>query len=192
VGAAPSTPTAIASSGLTPAITLDAASTGCTLTSGVVSFTGVGTCVLDANQAGDAGMSVMQLEVGYARRSNWHLILALVAVDGLERVSGHDGRAAGELALQTLVRVMRSNLGEHDPVVRWGGNELLCGLVGWSEEEARRTFVIVDQMFREAVGVGVTVGLTRLVADETLDDLLARAQSALLRARQERRIGSGP
>jgi GGDEF domain-containing protein len=87
---------------------------------------------------------------------------------------------------------MRSNLGEHDPVVRWGGNKFLCGLVGSSQEEARRTFVIVDQALREAVGVGVTVGLTRLVADKTLDELLARAQSALLRASQERRIGSGP
>ena len=35
-------------------ITLDSTSTGCTLNGGVVSFTGVGTCVVDANQAGDA------------------------------------------------------------------------------------------------------------------------------------------
>jgi hypothetical protein len=48
------TPTATATSGLTVAITLDAASTGCSLSSGVVSFTAVGTCVVNANQAGDA------------------------------------------------------------------------------------------------------------------------------------------
>jgi hypothetical protein len=48
------TPTATASSGLTAAITLDAASTGCSLASGVVSFTAAGTCVIDANQAGNA------------------------------------------------------------------------------------------------------------------------------------------
>jgi hypothetical protein len=54
VGGVPYTPTATASSGLTPAIALDAASSGCTLTSGVVAFTAVGTCVLDANQGGDA------------------------------------------------------------------------------------------------------------------------------------------
>ena len=35
-------------------ITLDAASTGCALNAGVVSFIGVGTCVIDANQAGNA------------------------------------------------------------------------------------------------------------------------------------------
>ena len=48
------TPTATSTSGLTVAITLDASSTGCTLTSGVVDFTAAGTCVIDANQAGNA------------------------------------------------------------------------------------------------------------------------------------------
>ena len=54
VGGASYTPTATSSAGLTVAITLDATSTGCSLTSGVVTFTAPGTCVLDANQAGNA------------------------------------------------------------------------------------------------------------------------------------------
>jgi hypothetical protein len=49
------TPTATASpSGLPVTFTTDASSTGCTIASGVVSFTAVGTCVIDANQAGSA------------------------------------------------------------------------------------------------------------------------------------------
>lgn len=46
-------PSASASSGLAVTITVDGSSTGCTLGSGTVTFVGVGTCVLDANQAGD-------------------------------------------------------------------------------------------------------------------------------------------
>ena len=53
VGAPTYTPVAAASSGLSVAITLDAASTGCSLTDGVVSFIGAGVCVIDANQAGN-------------------------------------------------------------------------------------------------------------------------------------------
>jgi hypothetical protein len=53
IGAPGYTPTATASSGLTVSITLDATSTGCTLTSGVVHFTATGSCVIDANQSGD-------------------------------------------------------------------------------------------------------------------------------------------
>ena len=53
VGAASYTPTATSTSGLSVAITLDSSSTGCTLSSGVVSFSSAGTCVIDANQAGN-------------------------------------------------------------------------------------------------------------------------------------------
>ncbi len=53
VGGSGYRPTASASSGLGVAIALDASSTGCTLVSGVVDFVSVGTCVLDATQAGN-------------------------------------------------------------------------------------------------------------------------------------------
>lgn len=55
VGGPTYTPTASATSGLPVAITLDTSSTGCSLSSGVVSFTAVGTCVLDADQSGGSG-----------------------------------------------------------------------------------------------------------------------------------------
>ena len=54
VGGATYIPTATASSGLAVAVTLDGTSTGCSLSAGVVSFTAVGTCKVDANQSGDA------------------------------------------------------------------------------------------------------------------------------------------
>jgi Polysaccharide deacetylase len=50
----PYTVTAIATSGLPVALTLDGSSTGCTLSGTTVSFTGAGTCVIDATQAGNA------------------------------------------------------------------------------------------------------------------------------------------
>jgi outer membrane protein assembly factor BamB len=53
LGAPTYTPTATASSGLPVTITLDSASSGCTLSGGVVSFVAAGTCVIDANQAGN-------------------------------------------------------------------------------------------------------------------------------------------
>lgn len=48
------TPQATASSGLPVTFSLDAASTGCSLSAGVASFTAAGTCLIDANQAGDS------------------------------------------------------------------------------------------------------------------------------------------
>ena len=55
VGGATYTPIAIATSGLTVAITIDSSSSAvCSISGGVVSFTAAGTCIIDANQAGDA------------------------------------------------------------------------------------------------------------------------------------------
>ena len=54
VGGATYTPRATASSGDSVTISLDPTSTGCALNSGVVSFTGVGTCVVKASDAGNA------------------------------------------------------------------------------------------------------------------------------------------
>src|SRR6201999_4416046 len=54
VGGPTYTPTATGgASGNPVTFTLDATSTGCTLTSGVIAFPAVGTCVVDADQAGN-------------------------------------------------------------------------------------------------------------------------------------------
>jgi hypothetical protein len=55
VGGATYVPTATATSGLTVAFTIDASAAAiCSISAGTVSFTAAGTCVIDANQAGDS------------------------------------------------------------------------------------------------------------------------------------------
>jgi hypothetical protein len=55
VGGPAYTPTATGGGSTSPVlISLDASSTGCALNAGLVSFTSVGTCLVDVNQAGDA------------------------------------------------------------------------------------------------------------------------------------------
>ncbi|HUC14488.1 MAG TPA: choice-of-anchor Q domain-containing protein [Acidimicrobiales bacterium] len=47
-------PAAVASSGLAAVISIDASASGCALASGVITFTAPGSCVIDANQAGNS------------------------------------------------------------------------------------------------------------------------------------------
>jgi hypothetical protein len=54
VGGATYMPSATASSGLPVTFAVDSTSTGCTLSGGEVSFVAVGTCVIDASQAGSS------------------------------------------------------------------------------------------------------------------------------------------
>ncbi|MGD0834598.1 MAG: kelch repeat-containing protein, partial [Candidatus Dormibacteria bacterium] len=58
VGGATYTPTGTATSGLPVAFTIDSSSAStCSISAGVVSFTAVGTCVIDADQSGNANYS---------------------------------------------------------------------------------------------------------------------------------------
>jgi len=44
----------------------------------------------------------------------------------------------------------------------------------------------MDQSLRHATGVGITAGLAALSSDESLEDLTARADAALLEAKRSR------
>ena len=68
VGGATYTPTATATSGLTVAFTIDGSSSSvCNISGGAVSFTAVGTCVIDANQAGNANyLAAPQVQQSFA------------------------------------------------------------------------------------------------------------------------------
>ncbi len=68
VGGATYSPTATATSGLTVALTIDAtASAVCSISGNVVSFTGVGSCVIDANQSGNSNFNAaLQVQQTFA------------------------------------------------------------------------------------------------------------------------------
>lgn len=90
VGGATYTPTATASSGLTVTLTIDAsANSVCSISGGVVSFTGVGNCVIDANQAGNGTYNAapqVQQSFAVAPGAPAQLILSSVA-DGTAGVA---------------------------------------------------------------------------------------------------------
>ena len=131
-------------------------------------------------------------EVDWAHRSDRRFVLALIDVDGLTVVNEREGRAAGDRVLQIVVRTIRSSLASFDPVVRRAGNEFMCGLAGTDLDEARRRFDSIAIEIKEAVGVGISVGLAELETNETAEQLTARAGTALLGARGRRPPGDRP
>jgi GGDEF domain-containing protein len=85
-----------------------------------------------------------------------------------------------------LVSIIRTSLRSFDPIVRYGGDEFVCGLGGVDVADVERRFDLIDRSLQAAVGAGISVGLSALAAGETLDDVLARADAALLAAKQAR------
>jgi diguanylate cyclase (GGDEF)-like protein len=132
------------------------------------------------------GRLALTKEIERARRADGRFVVAFIDVDGLKRVNDRDGHAAGDHVLRTLAATLRSNLRSFDPIVRYGGDEFVCGLSGVDPERVERRFDAIGQELRDAVGVGITVGLASLLPDDTLDRLISRADAALLDGKRRR------
>jgi diguanylate cyclase (GGDEF)-like protein len=132
------------------------------------------------------GMLALGHELDRARRGDGRLVCSFVDVDNLKRINDREGHAAGDRVLQVLVSIMRTNLRSFDPIVRYGGDEFVCGLGAADVADAERRFDLIDRSLHAAVGAGISVGLAALAAGETLEEVLARADAALLDAKRRR------
>ncbi|MEX1169792.1 MAG: GGDEF domain-containing protein [Chloroflexota bacterium] len=135
------------------------------------------------------GRLAISNEIDRARRTDGRFVLAFVDVDDMKGINDRDGHAAGDLVLQALVRIIQSKLRPFDPVIRYGGDEFLCGLGGLDLADAEVRFRDIDGTLKREVGSGISVGLATLRPGETPDQLTARADEALLQAKPRRVTG---
>jgi diguanylate cyclase (GGDEF)-like protein len=128
----------------------------------------------------EMGRLALQHEIERARRSDGRFVLAFIDVDRLKSVNDRDGHAAGDRVLQTVVREIRAKLRSFDPIIRYGGDEFVCGLGGTDLEDAQRRFEAIGVAIEADARIGISVGLAALGDADTPDDLTERADAAML------------
>jgi diguanylate cyclase (GGDEF)-like protein len=139
------------------------------------------------------GEDLLRAEIVRAHRSNGPLVLAIVDVDGLKRVNDTHGHLAGDDVLRDLVAAIRANIRSYEPVVRLGGDEFAFAIGGVDEGGAReRCAVIRADLARRPSRGRISVGLGELGPGDELQDLLQRADAALVDARRAPRPGTRP
>lgn len=135
-----------------------------------------------------AGEIALQNELDRTRRSGEHLVLAFVDVDGLKATNDQDGHAAGDARLRDVVHAMRSKIRSYEPIVRYGGDEFVCSIAGVDLEAAKARFAEIKLTLESRDQPGsMSVGFAVLRPQETLTDLIERADAALIEARAGRR-----
>jgi diguanylate cyclase (GGDEF)-like protein len=134
----------------------------------------------------EMGRQALRNEIERARRADGKFVIAFIDVDGLKGINDRDGHAAGDRVLRTLAATLRANLRSYDPIVRFGGDEFICGLSSIGADEVQHRIGVIDQSLRNATGVGITAGLASLTSNESLDELTARADAALIEAKRHR------
>ena len=131
------------------------------------------------NRRGLAGRATRL--IAEAQRSGAPLTVAVIDFDDFKAVNDGGGHAAGDRALCATANVWVRGLGKHDLVARTGGDEFLL-LIHADRDTAHAQLC---EIARDAP-YPWTWGLTQLRRDDTLDDLMSRADRRMYDAKDQR------
>jgi diguanylate cyclase (GGDEF)-like protein len=135
----------------------------------------------------ERGMLALKDEIDRARRGDGRFILAFIDLDDLKGLNDRDGHAAGDEALQALVSAMRAHLRSFDPIVRYGGDEFVCGVGGVGIGDVERRLEMIRATLLRDRCTGFSVGMASLEGNESIDEIVARADALLVSAKRARR-----
>jgi diguanylate cyclase (GGDEF)-like protein len=128
-----------------------------------------------------------------AHRTGNRLFAMMIDIDHFKKINDVHGHAVGDTVLGEVALRMRAGLREYDILCRYGGEEFLV----FSPESGLPQAVAVAERLRASVGkdpirlggsnaltVTVSIGVSELSGEETIDSLISRADAALYSAKQ--------
>ena len=129
------------------------------------------------------------------RRHGHALACVMIDVDGFKKINDTFGHAAGDAVLQHIGALVRATLRASDLPARLGGDEFIAlmpetnleGAMATAERllgrVAARPLTVLDQSFATTLSIGVAAA----ESCSSLEELMARADRALYRAKKEGR-----
>ena len=139
---------------------------------------------------------LLQQSVNENRR-NWQpMAVIMLDIDHFKAVNDKYGHPAGDRIIREVAGTLRAGLRESDIAGRWGGEEFLLLLKGCDGSAAaaiaEKLRLSVAKNIRADVNapqirITVSVGVAPFVADDTAENIIARADQALYRAKREGR-----
>lgn len=136
----------------------------------------------------EAGVMELEREVTRAKRTKQPFVLAFVDVDGLKTINDSLGHDAGDRLLQQVVETIRGHVRPYDLIVRYGGDEFLCGVLDLTLADTAERFARVNADLAANCRGSVSTGLAELTASDRLEDLVKRADAAMYGRRQRRAV----
>jgi diguanylate cyclase (GGDEF)-like protein len=134
-------------------------------------------------------------EIAVTRRNKAPLSVLMVDVDHFKHVNDDYGHYTGDEVLKAIAQGLKSQLRNIDRVFRYGGEEFVVLLT----DTDRETAVQIGERLRSTVlglafphlapslTMSISLGCSTLMAGETADSLVQRADSALYVAKREGR-----
>ena len=118
--------------------------------------------------------------------------IAMFDLDNFKQLNDTYGHQAGDMALKAFAKVVMENTRDIDIATRWGGEEILVGLVGASEDDAtavaerirRDTEDILIQENGRNISFTVSAGVAGFREDAGMEELVELADKALYEAKK--------
>lgn len=130
-----------------------------------------------------AGLRDLELELERARRTEAMLVVAYLDVVGLKHVNDSKGHTAGDELLTRVAAQTRARLRPYDLIIRIGGGRFLCAMSTTTLVEARERFSeICAALAGFPQHTAIRLGFAELAPDDTIGDLIARADRELSRS----------
>src|ERR1019366_6807141 len=129
-----------------------------------------------------AGFAALGRDLDRCRRAGERFVLGYLDVDGLKEVNSREGSQGGDELLRKVTAALRATVRSYGVIMRLGGDEFLFSLPGadmaTAELRANEFGVILAE---EAAGGSASVGFSELRGNDTLDEIISRAEIELLK-----------
>lgn len=130
-----------------------------------------------------------------ARRNQSALCVLMLDLDNFKQLNDSQGHMAGDEMLRRFASHLRNTVRKSDIICRWGGEEFILLLKDTTPEQARELAEKIIQQTEQSrirfndidLQITTSIGLAHLQADESLEQVITRADRALYRAKQSGR-----
>jgi diguanylate cyclase (GGDEF)-like protein len=134
----------------------------------------------------DAGLLELEHEIARAHRTGDSFVLAFVDVNNLKVRNDLQGHIAGDRLLRKIAETLRANVRSYDLVVRYGGDEFICGFPALDVNDAAERFARINEDLAASDEASVAFGLAELGRGDSLTELIAEADALMYANRYQR------
>lgn len=140
-------------------------------------------------------LNAVEKEISRIKRSSGNLSIGMLDIDHFKQVNDTHGHQAGDDVLCGVVRCLQKSLRDYDQVGRYGGEEFLVvapGSTGCPDESLyqRLRTCVADHPITTRncnISVSVSIGVAGARGGDTVNTLLAAADTALYEAKNNGR-----
>lgn len=135
------------------------------------------------------------LEGGFKERKSFlikNFGLIFFDIDHFKKLNDKCGHSVGDEALKLLAEIIKTRIRDIDMASRWGGDEIVVGLVGAGEKDAFRVAESIRTLLlnqhivyhKTKIGFTVSAGVSDMLHAHDFDSLFDLADKALYKAKR--------